>query len=131
MGPPARLPARARGPTLCRGALLRAQIVDGLEDRARDRGLRGARHMTLAAGGHDGHLVLDAFEADVLPADVVDDDRVEALAAQLVAAVLDRALAVLGGEADERLARPAGGGEGRDDVVGALEGQRQRVALVL
>src|SRR3954469_22564718 len=123
--------ARARGRTLCRGALLRAQIVDGLEHRAGHRGLRRSRHMTLAAGGHDGHLVLDAFEADVLPADVVDDDRVEALAAQLVAAVLDRALAVLGGEADERLARPAGGGEGRDDVVGALEGQRQRVALVL
>src|SRR4051794_37917995 len=128
MGPPARLPARARGPTLCRGALLRAQIVDGLEDRARDRGLRGARHVALAAGGHDGHLVLDAFEADVLPADVVDHDRVEALAAQLVPAVLDRAFAVLGGEADDRLPSAAGARERGDDVVGALELQRERVA---
>ena len=38
-------------------------------------------------------------------ADVVDHDRVHALAAQLLAAVLERAVAVFGGEADERLLR--------------------------
>src|SRR3954454_946945 len=116
---------------LCRGALLRAQIVDRLEDRARDRGLRRPRHVALAGGGHDGHLVLDAFEADVLPADVVDDDGVEALALELAAAVVDRALAVLGGEADEGLVRPAGGRERGDDVVCALQREGERLAPVL
>src|SRR4051794_7467136 len=124
--------ARGRaGRTLCRGALLRAQIVDRVEDGAGDLGLRGARDVALAGGGDDGHLVLDALEADVLPADVVDDHRIESLAAQLVAPVLDGAFAVLGREADDRLLRGARGGERGDDVVGALERQRERVALVL
>src|SRR3954468_8271166 len=118
-------------PRLCRGALLRAQIAHRVEDFARHRRLRGARHVALAGRRHDRHLVLDALEADVLPADVVDDDRVEALAAQLVAPVLDRALAVLGGEPHDRLLRAARSRERRDDVVRAPERQRERVATVL
>src|SRR4051812_34238807 len=121
----------SRGRRLCRGALLRAQIAHRVQDFPGHRRLRGARHMALGGRRHDRHLVLDALEADVLPADVVDDDGVEALAAQLVAAVVDRPLAVLGGEPDDRLLRAAPGGERRDDVVGALEGQRERVAAVL
>src|SRR4051812_34043210 len=119
------------GRRLCRGALLRAQIAHRVEHFPRHRRLGGTGHMALARRRHDRHLVLDALEADVLPANVVDDDGVEALAAELVAPVLDRALAVLRGEPDDGLLRTAHGGEGRDDVVGALERQRQRVAAVL
>ena len=59
-------------------------------------------------------------EADVGARDVVDDDRVEALGGELLARALDRARAVLGGEADERLAARRRG-EAREHVRGRLE----------
>src|SRR3954468_10691996 len=117
--------------TLCPARSPRAHIGDGVEHGARDGRLRRARDVALARRGDDRDLVVGALEADVRAADVVDDDGVEALARELVAPVLDRALAVLGGEADERLAVAAAGGERRDDVLGALEGQLEPLALVL
>ena len=64
-------------------------------------------HVALAGRGDDRHLVVGGVEADARAADVVDDDRVDALAPQLVAAVVERAVAVLGREADEHLPRAA------------------------
>ena len=61
-------------------------------------------------------------------ADVVDDDGVEPLALELPAAVLDRAVARLGGEADEQLAGAAAGGETGEHVIGTLEPQLEFLA---
>ena len=55
------------------------------------------------SGGEDRDLVGVGVEADVRARDVVDDDRVDALLGSLRRAQLDGVLAVLGGEADERL----------------------------
>ena len=64
-------------------------------------------------------------EADAGRADVVDHDRVELLALQLAAPVLERAAAGLGGEADEQLAGAAAGGESGEHVLRTLEPQRE------
>ena len=66
------------------------------------------RHVLLAVGRDDPDLVVGGLEADAGAADVVNDDRVEFLARELVAPVRERALAVLGGEADEQLAGRGG-----------------------
>src|SRR5918912_1506754 len=117
--------------TLCRRPLPGAKVADGVEDGAGDVGLGGARHVALAVGRDDRDLVVHALEADVGAPDVVDDHGVEPLAGELLAPVGDRALAVLGREAHERLARPAVGGERRDDVGRALEREREGFAAVL
>ncbi len=100
--------------------------------RRRSRGSRAATsafvargHVALAGRGDDRDLVVDGVEADARGRDVVDDDRVEALARELVAAVVERARAVLGGEADERLAGAARGGQRGEHVGGRLELERQ------
>ena len=87
--------------------------LDGVEDRLGDAAACSRAGRALAGGGEDRDLVGVDVEADVRARDVVDDDRVEALAGELRAAALDAPLAVLGGEADQRLpsrrraARPA------------------------
>ena len=81
--------------------------------------------MRLAAGGEDRHLVVGHVEADVGARDVVDDDGVEALAGELVAPVVQRPLAVLGGEADQQLAGTPPRRQRRDDVRRRLELQRR------
>ena len=65
------------------------------------------------------------LEADSGPADVVNDDRIEFLTRELVAPVGERALAVLGGEADEQLAGAAALGERREHVRSTHEAQVQ------
>ena len=75
--------------------------------------------------GDDGDLVLGGVEADARRADVVDDDRVELLALQLGATVLERAVARLGGEADEQLAGTAARGETGEHVLGTFQAQRE------
>ena len=57
--------------------------------------------------------------------DVVHHDGVEVLARELVAPVGDRALAVLGGEADEQLAGAAAGGERGEHVRCTHQTQRR------
>src|SRR4051794_36112435 len=64
------------------------------EDRSRHLGLRRPGNRLLAVGGDDRHLVLGGVETDVRAGDVVDDDRVQALALELLAAIGDRAVAV-------------------------------------
>ena len=81
----------------------RPERAGDLEDRPGDVGLGGARNVQLVAGGDHRDLVLERVEADSVGRDVVDDDRVEALAGELLTAVVERALAVLCGEADQRL----------------------------
>ena len=61
------------------------------------------------------------LEADVRARDVVDDDRIQALAGELDLAALDRPLAVLGGEPDQRLVGAAMLGQARDHVRGRLQ----------
>ena len=109
-----------------------APVVSRLDEHAqhdRQRRARPARPRAFAArgtcvaarGGDDRDLVVGGVEADVRARDVVDDDRVDPLARELVAPVVQRALAVLGGEADERLVGPARRREAREDVRRALE----------
>ena len=124
----ARIAVRRHGVPAAAG---RAEVVHRREDRPRDVRLRGARDVLLGARRHDRDLVLECVEADAGAADVVDDDRVEALAPQLLAAVVERAVAVLGREADDHLARAPGGGERREHVRRRLELDRQPVAPVL
>ena len=54
--------------------------------------------------------------------DVVEDDRVEPLALELLARPLDRLGAVLGGEPDQRLVGAALGGDAGEDVLGLARG---------
>ncbi len=102
-----------------------------VEHRAGDLGLRGALDVAIGLRGDDRDLVVLALEADVGAGDVVDHDRVEPLASELVAPVRDRVLPVLGGEADDRLARAPAGGQRRQHVGGRLERERQLVAVGL
>ena len=77
--------------------------------------------MPFPVRGDDRDLVVRRVERDTWRADVVDDDGVEALALELVARVLDRAFARLGGEADQQLAGAALGRARGQDVLGLLE----------
>ena len=71
------------------------------------------RHGLLSVGREDRDGVVGRVESDAGRADVVDHDRVEALALELAAAVLDRTVAVLGGEADQRSAQGAAAARAR------------------
>src|SRR3954467_13106960 len=107
------------------------QGLDRVEHRRRHRAFGSARHGALVGGGDDFHLVVLDVEADVGARDVVDHDRVQALALELAAGALDRALAVLGGEADERLVRASPGRERAENVVRGFEVERQPVPAAL
>ena len=67
---------------------------------------------------------IHALEADLGVRDVVEDDRVRALALQLRLCPLE-ALAGLGGEADDRLTLPATSRERGQDVLHRLDAGRQ------
>ena len=114
--------ARPSGAASSRGSIQRRTFMSVDERRlktasriaAGDLGPSTARGTCRSSsGGDDPDLVVGGVEADAGAADVVDDDGVEVLAGELVAAVGERALAVLGGEADEQLAGAAAGGERR------------------
>ena len=77
-------------------------------------------------GRHDRDLVAIGVEAEPGLGDVVADDRVEALASELLPRACEPALAVLGGEPDERLAVAAASGQPGEDVGRRLELERQR-----
>src|SRR5436190_6561412 len=83
------------------------------------------RNMALSFRRDYPDLVLGRLEADPGRRDVVDHDRVQPLERELLAAVGDRAVAVLGREADQPLAGPPAPGERGQDVLrtGQLEGQ--------
>jgi hypothetical protein len=72
--------------------------------------------MVVASGGDDRDLVVVALEADIRARDVVDDDGVEPLVLELAAPVLEGAVAVFGGEADQKLAGAALRREAAEDV---------------
>ena len=74
-----------------------------------------------AAGDEDHDLVVGGVESDLGPRDVVDDDRVQALALELALAVGKRTVPVLGGKPDHDLAGAASGGQRAEDVLGRLE----------
>ena len=111
-----------------------AQRLDGVEHGLGDGALvgRGRRRCSPSAV-----TIVTALRSESKPIpgsrDVVADDRVEPLALELRAGPLERALAVLGGEADERLARRAGAprAPARTSAVGSsVERQRAVAALV-
>ena len=83
-----------------------------------------------AVGGHgeDRDLVVVGVEADVGARDVVYHDRVQPLPRELLARELDRPLAVLGREADDRLAVATAGDEAREHVPRGLELELQASA---
>ena len=108
--------------------------------RARPRRRRGsprrrspwrARHVLLAGRRQDRDLVGVDVEADVAARDVVDDDRVQPLLVELARACSTAPLAVLGGEADERLPGAAIGSERAEHVGRRLELQPQPLAAGL
>ena len=76
-------------------------------------------------GRDDPDFVVGGLEADPGSADVINDDRVEFLPRELVAPVGERALAVLGGEADDQLAVAAALGERGEHVRSTDETQVQ------
>ena len=76
-----------------------------------------------AVGADQGDLVLVHLEADVGARHVVQHDQVDALALALGAGAL-QAVTGLGREADQHLARAAGGADGGEDVGGRHELQR-------
>src|SRR3954453_23357358 len=106
------------------------QRLDPVEDRVRDRLLGGHRDMVPPPRLDDHDLVLAALEADLRARDVVDDDRVGALALELLAGTLD-AVRGLGGEADHGLALVAPLAERREDVLGGFEVELDPIAFAV
>jgi hypothetical protein len=85
----------------------------------------------LTALREDRDLVVGGVEADVRPRDVVDDDRVQPLARELLAPVAQRPGAVLGGEADDGLVVAACGGEAGEDVTRSSRGSATLAATTV
>ena len=77
--------------------------------------------MLLTVGGDDPDFVIGGLEADPGSADVINDDRIEFLTLEFPATVGERAVAVLGGEADDQLARTTAFGQRREHVGGTHE----------
>src|SRR5690606_23837688 len=124
-GPRARRPRRwcrsRRAPSS--GGRTRSRRRDPVEDRLGDPGLRHrGERLALPARAEEDDAVGAGPEAGAFLVGVVEDDPVEALAAELVAGVR---LAVVGleGEADEALAVALPFAEGGEDVGGAAEAE--------
>src|SRR5689334_25319234 len=81
--------------------------------------------MPLLTVGHDPHLVVGGVEADAGGAYVIHDYGIEVLTGQLSAAVFERAIPVLGGEAHEHLAGTTAGGKSGQHVLRTLETEVQ------
>ena len=109
--------ARAQAPS--RERAHRAQRLDGVEHRLGDRALGRGRDMLLARRGDDRHLVVLRVEAHARLRDVVADDRVDRLALELLPRPRERAVAVLGREADDRLGVAARGRQPGEHVGGS------------
>src|SRR5689334_21939210 len=106
----------------------RAESLDSVEDRVRDLLLRGQGNRVLTRALHDHDLVLGALEADLRARDVVEDDRVGALALQLLAGAGGVRIR-FGGEADDRLLISPACRERGEDVLGGLEVEVDATAL--
>src|SRR3954471_18196426 len=120
VGGPARRPWGLLAGLGAPGAGLGAKRLDPVQDRVRDRLLRGDRDVALLAALDDHHLVLPALEADLGAGYVVEDDRVGALPLELLARALEPGVR-LRGEADDRLALAAPRGKRGEDVLGRLQ----------
>src|SRR5437867_9818777 len=97
--PPGQLAPRAR-------ELVASTIQELLylvEDHGRDPVLRRLGDGALAVPGNDDHLVLACVEADVLPRDIVEDDRVDRFRPELLSRALETRRSLVGSEADEDL----------------------------
>src|SRR3954449_10362450 len=102
-------PTRSAGAGAIAGSA--KQALHFVEDQRGDLVLPGLRERLLAARRHQRHLVVGGVEADVGARDVVEDDRVDVLARQLLARALEAAAARVGGEADEHLSGTPCGAE--------------------
>src|SRR5579864_2626360 len=101
-----------------------------VEDLRCDLVLRRLRHEPLAVRCEERHLVVSRLEADVGAAHVVEDEQVGLLVRKLLTRALETRFAVIGGEADEQLPRPAAFAERGQDVERRLELERPAVAIL-
>src|SRR6266446_122850 len=106
------------------------QALHHVEDRCFDLVLRCLRDRLLAAAPNERHLVVDRLEADVGAADVVEDEKVGVLSRELLVCALQAALSLVGGEADEHLARNAALAEPCEDVGRRLELERPAASVL-
>ena len=98
-----------------------------VQNRVGHLALRRALDVTLAAvAGEDHNLILLRVKADVGAGDVVDHDRVKALALELLPAISDSSLAVLGRKSDDQLAVMTLGRKFGENVLGRLERDLRR-----
>src|SRR3954453_21314413 len=103
------------------------QRLDPVEDRVRDRLLGGHRDMVPPPRLDDHDLVLGALEADLRARDVVEDDRVGALALELLPSTL-RIRIGFGREADDGLTLTPASRQSSEDVLRRLEIQLDAAA---
>lgn len=92
------------------------ELVNGVENCARDLEFVGFWNVLVSGGGNDRDLIGTALKADFSVRDVVDDERIQTFALQLRATNLDRVRAVLGGKANQRLILATGLGKRREDI---------------
>src|SRR4051794_41668116 len=85
----------------------------------------------MVAGPLDDHdLVLGALEADLRTRYVVEDDRIGALALELLSSPLGIRVG-FGSEADDRLVLAPAGGQRSEDVLGRLQIQLDAAPLAM
>src|SRR3954470_44886 len=106
------------------------QALHLVEDRRCDLVLRRLCDRLLAAAADERHLVVGRLEADVGATHVVEDEEIGVLRRELLACALEPALPLVGGEADEYLARDAAIAECREHVGRRRELQRPAAAVL-
>src|SRR4051812_49349004 len=106
------------------------QALHLVEDRGRDLVLRRLGDRRLAASPNKRHLVVGRLEADVGATDVVEDEEIGVLGRELLAGALETASAVVGGEADEHLARDSVLAERREHIGRRLELERPGASVL-
>src|SRR3954452_1466932 len=103
------------------------QRLDPVEDRVRDFLLGGQRYMVLAARLDDHDLVLSALAADLRARAVGEEDRVGALALNLLPGPR-QAFPSLRREPDDRLTFAPASAERGEDVLGLLQVELETTA---
>src|SRR4051794_27969141 len=99
-------------------------LLHGVEDEGRDLLLACAFVRTFPIGGDEGDGVVRRVETDVAARDVVEDDRVDVLARELLPRTFETPVALVGGEADQHLAGAPVRAERLEDVGRGLELER-------
>src|SRR6266849_255774 len=106
------------------------QALHLVEDGRRDLGLRGLGDEPLPGGGDERHLVVGGVEADVVAAQIVEDEQIGVLVRELLPRALEPELALVGRKADEQPSGPALCAERGEHVDGRLELDRPAGAVL-